>query len=208
MSNKKYHYTYYSYEEWGRGYIGCRSCDCLPEEDIKYFGSYKDKTFNPTKKIILETFKTRKDAIYAEIEMHNFYDIASNPHFANRAKQTSTKFTRDGVVTSQETKEKMSKVKKGKFFLNESAREKIKRARALQVFTEESSIKRKQTLKNLDLVWMYDPKTKKNHRIMRIKVQEKLSEGLVLGRICNITEETRKKLSAAANKRWSKETNK
>jgi len=208
MSNKKYHYTYYSYEEWGRGYIGCRSCDCLPEEDIKYFGSYKDKTFNPTKKIILETFKTRKDAIHAEIEMHNFYDIASNPHFANRAKQTSTKFTRDGVVTSQETKEKMSKVKKGKFFLNESAREKIKRARALQVFTEESSIKRKQTLKNLDLVWMYDPKTKKNHRIMRIKVQEKLSEGLVLGRICNITEETRKKLSAAANKRWSKETNK
>jgi len=140
--------------------------------------------------------------------MHNFYDIASNPHFANRAKQTSTKFTRDGVVTSQETKEKMSKSKKGKFFLNENAREKIKRARALQVFTEESSIKRKQTLKNLDLVWMYDPKTKKNHRIMRIKVQEKLSEGLVLGRICNITEETRKKLSAAANKRWSKETNK
>ena len=208
MSNKKYHYTYYSYEEWGRGYIGCRSCNCLPEEDINYLGSFHDKTFNPTQKIILETFKTRTDAIRAEINLHNFYNIAANPHFANRAKQTSTKFTREGAVTSQETKEKMSKVKKGKFFLNESAREKIRRARALQVFTEESSIKRKQTLKKLDLVWMYDLKTKKNHRIMRIKVQEKLSEGLVLGRICNITEETRKKLSDAANKRWSKQTNK
>jgi hypothetical protein len=208
MSNKKYHYTYYSYEEWGRGYIGCRSCNCLPEQDINYFGSFHDKTFNPTQKVIIETFKTRKDAIRAEIKLHNFYDIALNSHFANRAKQTSTKFTREGAVTSQETKEKMSKVKKGKFFLNESAREKIRRARALQVFTEESSIKRKQTLKKLDLVWMYDPKTKKNHRIMRIKVQEKLSEGLVLGRICNITEETRKKLSDAANKRWSKQTNK
>jgi len=208
MSNKKYHYTYYSYEEWGRGYIGCRSCNCLPEEDINYLGSFHDKTFNPTQKIILETFKTRTDAIRAEINLHNFYNIAANPHFANRAKQTSTKFTREGAVTSQETKEKMSKVKKGKFFLNESAREKIRRARALQVFTEESSIKRKQTLKKLDLVWMYGPKTKKNHRIMRIKVQEKLSEGLVFGRICNITEETRKKLSDAANKRWSKQTNK
>ena len=51
---KKYFYVYYSYEEFGRGYIGSRICKCLPEEDIKYFGSYKDKTFNPTEKIILE----------------------------------------------------------------------------------------------------------------------------------------------------------
>ena len=60
---KKYHYTYYSYEEFGRGYIGKRSCPCKPEEDVKYFGSYSDKTFEPTQKIILETYDTAEEAI-------------------------------------------------------------------------------------------------------------------------------------------------
>jgi len=89
---REYYYTYYSYEEWGRGYIGSRGCKCLPEEDIKYFGSYSDKTFNPTQKIILEIYGTREQAIEAEVILHDFYDVANNPHFANRAKQTSTKF--------------------------------------------------------------------------------------------------------------------
>jgi hypothetical protein len=47
---KEYYYTYYSYEEWGRGYIGSRGCKCLPEEDIKYFGSFSDKTFQTNSK--------------------------------------------------------------------------------------------------------------------------------------------------------------
>ena len=51
---KEYHYTYYSYEEWGRGYFGSRTCRCLPKEDVKYFGSFGDKTFKPTQKIILK----------------------------------------------------------------------------------------------------------------------------------------------------------
>ena len=89
---KEYHYTYYSYEEWGRGYIGCRSCNCLPEEDVNYLGSFYDKTFNPTQKIILGIYETREQAIEAEVILHDFYDVANNPHFANRAKQTSTKF--------------------------------------------------------------------------------------------------------------------
>ena len=41
----KYYYVYYSYEEYGRGYIGKRECECLPEKDVNYFGSFKDKTF-------------------------------------------------------------------------------------------------------------------------------------------------------------------
>jgi hypothetical protein len=40
---KEYYYTYYSYEEYGRGYFGSRSCKCLPEEDTKYFGSFRIK---------------------------------------------------------------------------------------------------------------------------------------------------------------------
>jgi len=48
----KHFYVYYSYEEYGRGYIGKRECKYLPEEDVNYFGSFKDKTFKPTQKII------------------------------------------------------------------------------------------------------------------------------------------------------------
>lgn len=89
---KKYFYVYYSYEEYGRGYIGKRECNCLPEKDIKYFGSYKDKTFQPTQKIILETFDSVEDALEAESILHDFYEIDKNSHFANRARQTSKKF--------------------------------------------------------------------------------------------------------------------
>jgi len=89
---KKYFYVYYSYEEYGRGYIGKRECNCLPEEDVNYFGSFKDKFFRPTQKIILETFNTVEEALEAECALHDFYEVDKNPHFANRAKQTSKKF--------------------------------------------------------------------------------------------------------------------
>ena len=90
MSNdikKKYFYVYYSYEPWGRGYIGKRECWCLPEEDIKYFGSFSDKTFKPTEKIILEVFASVKEAYEAEAKLHNFYNVKNNSHFANKANQ-------------------------------------------------------------------------------------------------------------------------
>lgn len=88
----KYFYIYYSYEEFGRGYIGKRECECLPKEDINYLGSFKDKTFKPTQKIILETFDSVEKVLEAEIILHDFYKVDINPHFANRARQTSTKF--------------------------------------------------------------------------------------------------------------------
>ena len=75
MEIQKYFYVYYSYEPWGRGYIGKRECLCLPKEDVKYFGSYRDKTFKPTEKIILETFDTLEEALKAEIILHDFYEI-------------------------------------------------------------------------------------------------------------------------------------
>ena len=88
----KHFYVYYSYEEYGRGYIGKRECKCLPEEDVNYFGSFRDKTFKPTQKIILETFNSVEDALEAECVLHDFYKIDKNLHFANKAKQTSKKF--------------------------------------------------------------------------------------------------------------------
>ena len=109
----RHHYVYYSYEDFGRGYIGCRTCNCLPEED-KYFGSFYDKTFNPTNKIILEAYDTREEALNAEIKLHQFYDVARNSHFANQSKQTSTGFSAEGVIRSEEYKQKMSERLKGR----------------------------------------------------------------------------------------------
>jgi len=88
----KHFYVYYSYEEYGRGYIGKRECECLPDEDINYLGSFHDKSFYPTQKIILETFENVEKALEAECALHDFYEVDKNPHFANRAKQTSKKF--------------------------------------------------------------------------------------------------------------------
>ena len=88
----KHFYVYYSFEEYGRGYIGKRECKCLPEEDVNYFGSFHDKNFNPTQKIIIETFGSVEEALEAECSLHDFYEVDKNPHFVNMAKQTSVKF--------------------------------------------------------------------------------------------------------------------
>mgnify|MGYP001253634108 CR=1 FL=1 len=88
---QKWHYVYYSYEEWGRGYIGRRSSLVLPHLD-PYMGSFTDKSFKPTEKIILATFDSVEKAIAAEIVLHNHYEVERNPHFANRSRQTSSKF--------------------------------------------------------------------------------------------------------------------
>ena len=103
------HYVYYSYEEWGRGYIGVRSTKLDPQED-PYMGSFRDKHFKPTQKIVLQTFSTRKEALNAEIILHNFYQVHINSHFANRSKQTSAGFCREGM--SEEEKAKLSEYAK------------------------------------------------------------------------------------------------
>lgn len=117
--NKKYFYVYYSYESWGRGYIGKRECSCLPEEDVKYFGSYTDKTFKPTKKIILEIFNTRKDAYEAEIKLHSFYDVKNNPHFANKTNQSATGFTHKQEIEDIKYKENFIYIVKTSYSVTE-----------------------------------------------------------------------------------------
>jgi hypothetical protein len=104
----KHHYVYHSYEEWGREYIGVRSSDCLPEEDTKYFGTFSDKTFKPTGKVILFVCETRQEASEIEIKLHDFFDVAVNPQFANKAKATSTKFDTTGLPNTEEAKKKIS----------------------------------------------------------------------------------------------------
>jgi hypothetical protein len=113
------YYTYYSYEEFGRGYIGYRKCpdDKTPETD-PYLGSYSDKTFKPTSKIILTVHHSVDEALLAEIKIQRFYKVVENPHFANKAYQTSTgfRFASSGInhpmygrIQSKSAREKVSK---------------------------------------------------------------------------------------------------
>lgn len=117
----KYHYVYYSYELWGRGYIGARSTNTHPDLDTTYLGSFSDKKFKPSEKIIIQIFSSREEAIDAEINLHNFYQVDINPHFANKRKQTSKKFDygekrnpMEGKSHSLETKILISKKMKQK----------------------------------------------------------------------------------------------
>lgn len=108
MELKEYHYVYYSYEEYGRGYFGSRTCKCLPEEDIKYFGSFSDNQFNPTQKIILKSdYATREEAYADEIILQKYYKVVENPHFSNKSYQTSTKFY---YITPTEIASKRGKI--------------------------------------------------------------------------------------------------
>jgi hypothetical protein len=141
---KEYYYTYYSYEEWGMGYFGSRGCYCLPEEDIKYFGSFSDKNFKPTQKIILKSdYATREEAYADEIILQRYYKVVENPHFANRAYQTSTGFSRKGMVSrnkgqkmSLEQRKKLSNACKGRK-LNEETKNKLRKKLKGRILTEE-----------------------------------------------------------------------
>jgi hypothetical protein len=145
---KKYFYVYYSYEEYGRGYIGSRVCDCLPENDVKYFGSYKDKFFKPNQKIILEVFDNVEKALEAECVLHNFYEVDKNPHFANKAKQTSKKFyyCSFGEENPSKRNDVREKIRLGKLGENNPAkrpevREKLSDARKKRITTNETKRK-------------------------------------------------------------------
>jgi hypothetical protein len=90
-------YTYYSYEPYGRGYIGSRGSSVEPSVDF-YMGSYTDETFNPTEKIIISIHETREDAHLAEIKLHEFFSVGENPHFANKVKSTKVGLCSYGMV--------------------------------------------------------------------------------------------------------------
>ena len=111
---KKSHYTYllYNGEQF---YIGVRSCNGLPENDYDYLSSSHDEDFSNSivAKTILRTFKTRKEAVKHEIQLHTFHDVGVNPRFANKVKQTATGFCTQGKKLSKEHRAKISASNKG-----------------------------------------------------------------------------------------------
>lgn len=139
-----YHYTYMSIDSTdNRMYIGSRTCKCKPEDDAKYFGSFKDKTFKPNKKKILKIFKTRQEAFKHECYLHFVLDVAVNPRFANRARATTTGFTWLGQKHSQETIKKLQEA--GKKNLTKEKREKLKQIAKDKKLTKEHIEKLRQS---------------------------------------------------------------
>jgi hypothetical protein len=96
------YYVYYSYEEWGRGYIGSKPSGSMDPDNDGYFGSFSDPDFNPTEKIILGVYGTPEECLEAEVVLHRLFEVDRNPHFANKAKQTSSGFFYDASGTKNE----------------------------------------------------------------------------------------------------------
>jgi len=223
-------YVYYSYEEFGRGYIGSRGCKCLPKDDVKYFGSFWDKTFHPTQKIILAEFDNREDAYDAEIVLHKFYDVVNNPHFANQSRALSTGFTTEGLSAvfkgrkhNEETKRKIGASSKGRRHTEEyknrkslentgeknpmygrthtpEAREKIGAAQRGKTISEEHRQRIMEANTNKRLTEEAKQKLREWERTPEYR--EKLSKANK-GKV--FSEETRKKMSIAAKKRFERE---
>ena len=136
MNTKQvYHYVYrITNIVEKRHYYGKRSSKINPKLDlgIKYFSSSKDKDFLQDQKLnsdnykykVIRIYKTGKEALIAEIKLHNKFDVGVNPSFYNRVKQTSTGFDYTGKHHSKAAKEKISAAQKGKH-VSEATREKM-----------------------------------------------------------------------------------
>lgn len=122
-----YHYTYIiTNVVENKYYIGCRSSKALPEKDLgtKYFSSSRNKEFIKDQKLNLQNYKykviaefsSRALAVDLEIKLHNIHNVAVNPCFYNRSKQTSVGWDTTGLkgrVVSEETRAKIGKANKG-----------------------------------------------------------------------------------------------
>ena len=88
-------------------YIGVRSSELSPEDDlgVYYFSSSANTNFIKSQKDtpsdfhydVLGVFDTRKEAANHEIELHNFYNVGSNPEFINQCKSISTGYSTLGT---------------------------------------------------------------------------------------------------------------
>lgn len=115
LESYRYHTVYLSYEEGpsGRSYVGKHSTDD-PYDD--YFGSFHDSSFLPVGKYILSVYKTPKAATQGEIMWQRVLNVVEDPHYINRAYQTSSKFDTTGRKRPPEETAPGGLAMKGMFF--------------------------------------------------------------------------------------------
>jgi hypothetical protein len=150
-----YHYTYRltlnNNTDSRKYYIGARSCTEYPTKD-SYFGScktllawIKEHGTEGIVKEILAIYGKRQDAIEHEINLHNYFDVAKNVEFWNKAKQTSVGFDTAGT---KQTAEHIAKVKQATKGLRktEEHKRKIGLAHKGRIVSEEQKQKQSQTM--------------------------------------------------------------
>lgn len=115
VTDRKWHYVYYSYELGGRGYIGKRSSSVPPDQD-PYLGSFTDKTFKPTHKIIIALFNSPEEAIRSEIALHHLFRVDTSEHFANKVIQPSPEFFNRGGYVRSKRKVKTKEASSPRFY--------------------------------------------------------------------------------------------
>lgn len=115
-----YHYTYLiQHKTDHKRYIGVRSSTVPPIEDTSYWGSSKHLPIDVKtthQKIIIKEHPSRLEAVQHEILLHDLNNVAIDPSFYNKAKQTSTGFDTSGIPISEEMKAHLSTVLKGRDF--------------------------------------------------------------------------------------------
>ena len=135
----KYYYTYrISNTKLNKHYYGQRSSLLIPEDDLgkNYFSSSSNKEFiadqiiNPNnyRYKVIKTYKNRKDAIRLEIKLHEYFNVAANPAFYNKANQKSTGFS---PHFTKEDRLALSIRKKEYYALNPEVIDKIKATKRL-----------------------------------------------------------------------------
>jgi hypothetical protein len=115
-------------------YYGKRSSKIEPKLDlgIKYFSSSTDKEFISSQIANPENYEytvvaycdTAKEALDLEIYLHEYYNVGVSPRFYNKAKQTATSFSTDGIHLTEERKKRLSEVNTGKK-LSEEVKRKV-----------------------------------------------------------------------------------
>lgn len=168
-----YHYVYIiSNVVEQKQYIGCRSSNVPPEDDIgkRYFSSSRDKEFMTDQREnhqnyvyeVVDVFVDRKSAIELEIVLHETYDVGRNPRFYNNAKQTSVGFSNAGRVGYKHTDETKAKIKESQRnrMQSEEVRAKIREKSTGKVHTEETKAKISKNNGNIKLANIYNHLTK------------------------------------------------
>lgn len=147
-----YHYTYLLlHKTTGMRYIGVRSSEVPPLQDIHYWGSSRHIPLDVKTthlKIILKEFTSREEAVKHEILLHDLNNVAASPSFYNKAKQTSTTFDTSGTTLTEEHKQKCSIALKGKTHTQET-KDKLSKLLKGRVFSEESKQRMSESQKAL-----------------------------------------------------------
>jgi hypothetical protein len=92
---KNFHTVYVSFEEKSdsKDYIGKHSSH---DPYDNYMGSFSDKDFNPSQKILLGYATTAEGAVWLEMQWQRSLNVVEDPQYVNQSYQTSVGFDTTG----------------------------------------------------------------------------------------------------------------